>query len=95
MLDEYINDFVEIAPENHTVAYVQASILRKVSNAKMQHVTVDKKWIFGMFAYGYECYINNKAIKVIRQPQWEGVIKSYTSAMQERYATKTDDVNAG
>lgn len=95
MLDSYVDDFAQIAPNNRTVAYTQAIMIRTVTNAKLKHVSVDKKWLFGAFAYGYESYARGKEIKTIRNDQVEKTIESYTKALQDKYAPEKETDDAG
>lgn len=88
MLDEYVDGFKDLAPENRTIALAQATILRKVSQAKQQRVTVDKSWTFGVFAYGYDEFAAGKTIKSVRL--WEKTLRTYSLAMQDMYSQKKD-----
>lgn len=83
MLNEYVEDFLEVSPTNRTIGFIQGSMLRKVSQARQQRVTVDKNWTFGVFTYGYDSFIDGKTIK--STAPWERTLRLYSAAMQEKY----------
>ena len=91
MLKEYVEAFKEIAPENRTVAFVQANMIRKIAKAKQQHVTVHKNWSFGVFAYGYDEFVAGKEVKSIRA--WEKTLGVYSAEIQEKLSPEVEDEN--
>lgn len=82
-LVEYISDFVEISPMNRTIGFIQGSMLRKISQAKQQRVTVDKSWTFGVFAYGYDSFVSGITVKTTSP--WEKTFRLYSAAIQAKY----------
>lgn len=88
MLDEYVDEFKKLAPENRTIAITQATILRKTSQARSQHVTVDRKWVFGTFAYGYDNFVAGNEIKTVNK--WKSAFSAYDSAIRAMFATDGD-----
>lgn len=83
MLNEYVEDFLEVSPANRTIGFIQGSMLRKVSQARQQRVTVDKNWTFGVFTYGYDSFVGGKTVK--STAPWEKTLRLYSAAMQEKY----------
>lgn len=83
MLNEYVEDFLEVSPTNRTIGFIQGSMLRKVSQARQQRVTVDKNWTFGVFTYGYDSFIDGKTVK--STAPWERTLRLYSAAMQDKY----------
>jgi len=83
MLNEYVHDFLEVAPMNRTIGFIQGSMLRKVSQARQQHVTVDKNWTFGIFTFGYDSFVDGKTVKTTAP--WERTLRLYSAAMQDKY----------
>lgn len=92
MLSEYVEAFKEIAPENRTVAFVQASVIRKISKAKQQRVTVNKNWSFGVFAYGYDAFVEGREVKSIRM--WEKTLGIYSAEIQTKLSQELETENA-
>ena len=91
MLKEYVEAFKEIAPENRTVAFVQANMIRKIAKAKQQHVTVHKNWSFGVFAYGYDEFVAGREVKSIRT--WEKTLGVYSAEIQEKLSPEVEAEN--
>lgn len=92
MLNEYVRDFLEVAPMSRTIGFIQGSMLRKVSQARQQHVTVDKNWTFGIFTYGYDSFVDGKTIKTTAP--WERTLRLYSAALQARYQQEGETNNA-
>ena len=92
MLNEYISDFLEVSPMNRTIGFIQGSMLRKVSQARQQRVTVDKNWTFGIFTYGYDSFVDGKTVKTTAP--WERTLRLYSAAIQTRYQQEGETNNA-
>ena len=92
MLNEYISDFLEVSPMNRTIGFIQGSMLRKVSQARQQRVTVDKNWTFGIFTYGYDSFVDGKTVKTTAP--WERTLRLYSAALQARYQQEGETNNA-
>lgn len=92
MLNEYVEDFLEVSPANRTIGFIQGSMLRKVSHARQQRVTVDKNWTFGVFTYGYDSFVDGKTVK--STAPWERTLRLYSAAMQEKYQQGGEANNA-
>lgn len=92
MLNEYISDFLEVSPMNRTIGFIQGSMLRKVSQARQQRVTVDKSWTFGIFTYGYDSFVDGKTVKTTAP--WERTLRLYSAAIQAKYQQEGEINNA-